>query len=190
MNQPSRPVFRAEAVRRYMDRQEQAVLPRLIAPRTWLWLWLLAALLVGSAGSAWMAKVPVYMPGRAVVLEPASSDHMVTALLVLPPDALAQLQRGQPIMVFSDRSRQPITGALIAVEPRIMSPVEIQHRFVLHMRGAQVADQPSAVALARLDLPPDLPAVAYIGSHYQANAAVGSRRVLTFLPIFDQFLGG
>ncbi|HEX6292730.1 MAG TPA: hypothetical protein VFZ66_26335 [Herpetosiphonaceae bacterium] len=190
MSQPPRPIFRADAVRRYAERSDQAVLPRLIAPRTFLWLWLLAACLVGSAGAAWLVQVPIYASGRAVVLEAASSGHAVTAVVLLPPDTLPRLRPGQSVVVTSaDRASQPITGALISIEPTITSPAEIQRRYAWHEGVAHSADRPSAVALARLDLPSDLPAAAYIGSRYRIDTAVGSRRVLSFLPVFGPLLG-
>jgi hypothetical protein len=45
-----RSIFRAEAVRRYIQNHEEAVLPRLICPRTFLYLWILLGLLLAAGG--------------------------------------------------------------------------------------------------------------------------------------------
>jgi hypothetical protein len=40
-----RPIFRADAVRRYIQSQHKTVLPRFICPRTFFYLWILLGLL-------------------------------------------------------------------------------------------------------------------------------------------------
>jgi hypothetical protein len=43
-------IFRHEAVRRYSQAQNKAVFPRVVRPRTLLFMWLALALLLGAAG--------------------------------------------------------------------------------------------------------------------------------------------
>jgi hypothetical protein len=43
-------IFRAEARRRYMHNQEKVVLPRLVSPKVFVYLWILALLFM-AAGS-------------------------------------------------------------------------------------------------------------------------------------------
>ena len=45
MKDANRPIFRAEAVRRYIQNSEQAVLPRFVSPGIFLGLWLFLGLL-------------------------------------------------------------------------------------------------------------------------------------------------
>ena len=45
-----RPIFRAEARRRYLQNQEKIALPRMISSRVFIFLWLLALLLIGVGG--------------------------------------------------------------------------------------------------------------------------------------------
>ena len=45
-----RSIFRAEARERYIQNQEKVVLPRLVSPQVFVYLWILA-LLVMAAGS-------------------------------------------------------------------------------------------------------------------------------------------
>jgi hypothetical protein len=66
-----RSIFRGEAVRRYIQNHEEAVLPRLICPRTFLCLWVLLGVLL-IAGYFLTARVR----GR---LQTPTSGHEVPA---------------------------------------------------------------------------------------------------------------
>jgi hypothetical protein len=51
------PIFRADAVRRYIEGQQRAVLPRFVCPRTFLYLWILLGLLLLTGGFVtWFAR--------------------------------------------------------------------------------------------------------------------------------------
>lgn len=52
-------IFREEAVRRYVESQEKSVLPRLLSPKTFLYLWSLVGLLAASSIIIWLAIKPV-----------------------------------------------------------------------------------------------------------------------------------
>ena len=45
-----RPIFRADAVQRYIQSHQKSILPRFVCPRTFLYLWILLGLLL-LAGS-------------------------------------------------------------------------------------------------------------------------------------------
>ncbi len=61
-----RSIFRAEAVQRYIQNHEEAVLPRLICPRTFLYLWiLLGLLLVAGCFAIGLARGRLPMPTAA-----------------------------------------------------------------------------------------------------------------------------
>lgn len=58
----NRPIFRADAVRRYIEGQQRAVLPRFVCPRTFLYLWILLALLLLAGGlMTWFTHGPLLM---------------------------------------------------------------------------------------------------------------------------------
>ncbi|WP_431631573.1 hypothetical protein [Alkalinema pantanalense] len=57
----SRSIFREEAVRRYVAGQESTVLPRLVSPRTFAYLWMLLGVLGMSSTIAWLTKIPAYL---------------------------------------------------------------------------------------------------------------------------------
>ncbi|WP_009630783.1 hypothetical protein [Synechocystis sp. PCC 7509] len=54
-----RSIFRDEAVRRYVESQEKAVLPRLLSPKTFFYLWLLVGLIAATSVITWLAIEPV-----------------------------------------------------------------------------------------------------------------------------------
>jgi hypothetical protein len=49
----SRSIFRVDAVRRYAQGREVAVLPRFVSPPTWICLWILLGLLMAGGLVAW-----------------------------------------------------------------------------------------------------------------------------------------
>jgi hypothetical protein len=57
MNQNDRRIFRAEALQRYAQGRNQAVLPRLAASPVIVYLWLLLGLLVGVMLGLWLTFV-------------------------------------------------------------------------------------------------------------------------------------
>jgi hypothetical protein len=53
-------IFRAAALRRYAQGKDHVVLPRYVSPRSFLYLWLLLALLMGSEVVIWyLSGIPV-----------------------------------------------------------------------------------------------------------------------------------
>jgi hypothetical protein len=52
-----RAIFRTEAVRRYIHNQQEAVLPRFLCPRSFLYLWIFLGLLFVAGGFVtWLAR--------------------------------------------------------------------------------------------------------------------------------------
>jgi len=185
----SRSLFRKGAVERYVQGREAAVLPRFVLPRTLVFLWLLFALLIGSGCVAWSTRVPVFDTGPAIVAKSPGDDDVILVAL-FPPNRLPQLKVGEAISLTSNtdegRVRQPIT----AVMSDVLSPTAVIQRFDLSMGVAAHIKQPAAVAMARFRPPTSaLDASTYLGSVYQAEVEVGSRRVISLLPVIGQFLG-
>jgi hypothetical protein len=53
MSKPHRPIFRIDAVRRYAQSKEKIVLPHLISPAFFFYLWVLLGLLLAGGVAAW-----------------------------------------------------------------------------------------------------------------------------------------
>lgn len=206
MKHSHRSIFREEAIRRYVESKEKAVLPRLVSPRTFTYLWFLLGLLTISSFIAWFTRVPVYISGSAVVTRSHGklmNDQLhhrasrvnedVVVVAFFPSQYLSSLQTSQKLFLSFDvtgisemaRNANYFDRSIIAVVPRIISPADIQKHFALK---AQVTNQPAVVAIAHLEpIPAHLPATAYMGSIGQAKVEIGSQRLVSLLPLIGQF---
>lgn len=192
-------IFRASAVERHLQRQEEAVLPRFISPPTWICLWLLLGLLMAGGVVAWSARTPVFTSGSALVgIWPERLDSVygqvgpgeIVVIAFLPPEYLSRLRPGQTLFLQPDRAGGRPGSKVIAVAPDIVSPEAARKMFAINAGDARPLTQPSAVAIARFEpSPSSLPATSYAGSVYNVEVEVGSRRVISFLPLIGHFLG-
>jgi hypothetical protein len=191
MSDAKRSIFRVEAVRRYAQHRETAVLPRFVSPRTFRCLWVLTGLLAVGGGLASFAQVPVYASGSAIVVDARNNklqgmpDDVVVALL--PPEHHSHFEVGQQLFLHFPPTAERLRRSIIAVELEIYSPVAAQRRFGLAPGAALAVAHPAAVALAQLEpLPAGAPASAYLGSIGRVDVEVGSRRIISLLPFVDQ----
>jgi hypothetical protein len=194
MKDANRSIFRADAVRRYTQSREESVLPRFVSPRTFSYLWILLGLLGVSGFVAWCARVPVYASGLGVVVDRRGKTNDVRDDVVmvafLRPENRSHLRVGQTLLVLLDPAGERTRRPIIAIEPKIVSPNAVQQRFALSAGAAHAVTQPSAVAIARFEPnPTNLPASTYVGSVYPVDVEVGSRRVLSLLPVIGQIFG-
>jgi hypothetical protein len=193
MKDSHRSIFREDAVRRYLESKEKSILPRLVSPRTFIYLWLLLGLLVMSSIIAWLTKVPIYSSGTAIVVRLSNREIVVAAFF--PPQHLSSLRTTQKLFLNFDAKSDVYDGlrlrlnrTIIAVEPEIISPDTIRKRFALNSQTVQQITRPSAVALAQLEpIPENLSASAYLGSVSHAKAEVGSQSLISLLPLIGQF---
>jgi hypothetical protein len=194
MKDANRWIFRADAVRRYTQSREESVLPRFVSPRTFTYLWILLGLLGVSGFVAWCVRVPVYASGLGVVVDRRGKTNDVRDDVVmvafLRPENRSRLRVGQTLLVQLDPAGERTRRPIIAIEPKIVSPNAVQRRFALSAGAAHVVTQPSAVAIARFEPnSTNLPASTYVGSVYPVDVEVGSRRVLSLLPLIGQIFG-
>lgn len=199
MAEMTRPIFRPEALRRYMEGREKAVLPRFIAPPTFILLWLMLALLACGFGAAWLARVPVYASGIAVVAPPRHIPAHIPArggrgetiaLVFLAPDSSERPRIGESVSL-SGAAADLFDGTIVAVERGVYSPAAAQKRFKLDSGAAAAVTGPVVAALARFRLPRGaLPADDYTGSVYRADVRTGTQRVLALIPIIGPLVGG
>jgi hypothetical protein len=178
-----RSLYRPEALQRYLSAAQSGILPRLIAPRVLISLWILLGLLLAGGVAAWFSEVPLYASGKAVVVS-ASEPGLVSAtpfsvVVFLPPDALAQLRVGQAALVDFTGWGERMANPLTAVLPEVTSPAAARERFGLDLGLAEVVIRPSAVAIARLvQWPPGTDPVHYVGGVYPVKVEIGARRLL------------
>jgi hypothetical protein len=188
-----RSIYRPESIQRYLSDVQKGVLPRLVAPRVMLFLWLLLGLILTVGAAAWFAEVPVYSSGRAVVLASEPSPIGTSSFLIvafLPTGDLLNLRVGQTALVDFDGHSGRLANPLTAVQTQVISPVAARRLFSLDAGAAQAVAQPSAVAIAQLvRWPRETDPASYVGGVYPVDIEVGSRRLSSFFFAPTQALG-
>ncbi len=187
-------IFRPTATQRYWQGQDLLVLPRFVAPNTFRYGWCLLGLLMLGALVVWSARVPVYVSGLAVVIQPPetlqSTDHDMVLVVFLPHEYHGRIQPGQALFTTSPTTGVHGGGSIIALEPEVISPAEAHTRYHLTGGWATAVAQPVTVALASWETSTagtasavDLPSSAMIGARYDVAIEVGSQRVVSLLPL-------
>jgi hypothetical protein len=184
----ARPIFRAQAVRRYTERGTQGVLPRFTSPATTRCLWALGGLLLAAIVTAWLMPVPVVAGGPAAVAASTVAGDGPAVAVLLPADEASRVRAGQAVAVRLAGAAEPWSGNVVAVEPAPIGPAAARARF-----GLPAGDLagPYRVALARVDPSPAGGLTAdYEGSAGQADIVVGARPVIELLPGLGALWGG
>ncbi|NJL43453.1 MAG: hypothetical protein HC935_09450 [Pseudanabaena sp. SU_2_4] len=134
----TRSIFRDDAVRRYIESRERAVLPRLVSPQIFLYLWALLGLVATSGLFAWFAKIPVYASGTAVVTRWQSQisqtegiDKVPVLVVFLPPQYLSRLRPQQELFLKFAGIGDRFSRTILAVDTEIRSPDSIQNNLPL-----------------------------------------------------------
>lgn len=104
MQGPAAHVFRPSALKRYLSSRnwEDSTSPAVVRPRV-LRLWLTAGILVVFGLLAWCVSVPVYVTGRAVMLDrvaPQDKSRVDAVVAVLvPSEDTPRTRSGQPVLL-------------------------------------------------------------------------------------------
>ena len=77
MDRIGRPIFRGEALRRYIDRQAASVYPKLLARYKSIWLWSALAFLITAFILVISIRVPRQLSCLAVSTEPGRGEFML-----------------------------------------------------------------------------------------------------------------
>jgi hypothetical protein len=186
-----RSIFREQAIKKYIQRQEQSVLLRVISPPAFVFLWILLLLFLGMGILIWSVQVPITVAGQGVVSEGGTEGETagqegqeVVAVLFLPPGQQAGLRVGQLANVSIGTSQISLTGIIEHVATDLISPSEARTRFKLQGEFAQLITGPSVMVTIRIG--PASSAHIYVGSLCSAQMQVGSQNVLSLLPGLQQ----
>jgi hypothetical protein len=167
------------------------VLPKLVSRGTFTIAWVLFAILIAAAATAWLTSVPVYANGTMVVVKQdgvsRDSNKEPSMVLLMPSETLASLKGGQEVLLWH-HANASLRSWIVAVEPAILSPQSAQERFSLSIGAASQIKGPVAVAFVRWQpLGADQSPLPYIGSFYDASVEVGSRPVISLFPVLGKF---
>lgn len=187
-------IFRSEALRRYMSRHDKAVFPKLIAPRTFLYLWIIISLLFIGGLCALFANIPVYVSALAVVVEADKGQQQdlkdVSVVLLLSPEYLSKVEVNQRVFLRLPRFDRPLSTQISNIEPRIVSAADARSRFALSGNAANKVNDASAVAfIPTTVLPRERDTASYVGTSGEAQVEIGSRRLISFVPVVGKFFG-
>jgi hypothetical protein len=185
-------VFRSQALQRYMNRHEKAVFPKLIAPRTFIYLWLIVGLLFIAGLCALFADIPLYAPALAVVVEGDKNQEQeskeIQIVLLLSPDYLPQLDVNQTVFFRMNNGGALAREHINRLEPRILSASAVRSRFALSGNAATRVNESAVVAFIPLGpLPSGMEAASYLGTSYEAQVEIGHRRLISLLPLVGRF---
>lgn len=177
MRVPSDRIFRQDSVRRYVDARERTVLPRLVRPRWFAFLWAGVALLALAVALAATSGVPVYVAGTGTVVElhgPGAADRELAILAALPGASLPSLREGQMLWLRPESDQHRLGRPVRVVSKAVIGPTEVNAWLGGSFRGSSPLTRPSAVLMASLrPLPPGKRAAAYLGSTYSVEVEVG-----------------
>ena len=191
MTKAPRSIFRDQAIKSYIERREKDVLPQLVAPPVFLFLWILLGLLMTAGLLAWLAQVPIYLEGSGIILEQqppsASGQSEAVALIFFPALSASKVRLGLPIQLQVGSAGPFFTGKIDQVEPGIISPSEARKRYMLDNSVSPMLTEPAVVVRVRLGT--TIPAHMYAGSVLSAQVQVGSQRVLSLFPGFERLIG-
>ncbi|QBD77341.1 hypothetical protein EPA93_15610 [Ktedonosporobacter rubrisoli] len=186
MQRSTSSLFRKEALDYYRQSKEQNVLPRLVAPPVFLFLWILMCLFALMVVIASLGQIPIYASGSGVVLAQHSiqSKQVMqesTVLLFFPitPIHPLQLHTGARVHFHIGISEQQINGTVDIIVPEVLSPAEAQQRYRLDGRLSQIISGPSIAAFVKSAIP--LPAQFYANSLVSAQVQIGSASVLSLI---------
>jgi hypothetical protein len=184
-------IFRTKALHDYMKASEGSVIPRLVSPRTFVFAWILFAILIATGVTVWRTRIPVYATGIVVVVKgdgaQATGDREVAMVLLVPPETLARLKTGQKVILSRSSGKQHLTGSVTVVEREILSPQAAGQRFSLSVGAASQIREPVGAAFVCWTEPiSGLPPSAQMGSFYEASVEISSRPVISILPVLGR----
>lgn len=138
-------IFRDQALRRYYERNERQVFPKLSLPRIPFALWTLFSLLVSALIIASLTKVPAYARGAAIEIERGSGPiGPIRLLAVLPTESLWDLRLGQKVFIRWNERKGMVRGEVSEIIPSLLTAADIKSRFNLNVESSA---QPKTVAL-------------------------------------------
>lgn len=190
MTKAPRSIFREQALKSYIERREKDVLPQLVTPPVFLFLWILLGLLITAGLLAWLAQVPTYLEGTGIILEQPlrsiSGQREAVAVIFFPALSASKVRAGLPVQVLVGTTGAQFTGTIDTVEPGFISPDEARQRFALGNAALQVVSGPSVAVTVPLGAA--FPAQTFAGSVVHAQVQVGTQRLLSLLPVLGPLI--
>jgi hypothetical protein len=179
---PRRQIFRESAMRQYLQRREQDVLPMIVSPPVFACSWFLLALILMAGLLAWSAELPTYISASGVIVQQgqqatsSGTSNTAQAIIFFPSADASHLRTGQAIKLAIGTTTS-ISSTITRVQAGIVSPSDARKLYGLDAGEAQVIKEPSTVVIVNLDK--SIAAHAFAGSEVTAQVQVGTHSVLS-----------
>jgi hypothetical protein len=171
----TRPIFRPEALQRFLDGREQPVLPRYAAGSVAALMWALVVLFMIGIAVIALAPIATYARGTGVV-----SGDGARVVVFVPAASLPRLARGQDVRLSLDINHV-VAATVDTVEPAPISPGDARRRYGLDGAALLAITVPSAVVTVRL--PHSVDARLFRGSVIPATVQTGSESIAARLSL-------
>jgi hypothetical protein len=187
MKNQTRPIFREEVVKRYFQSGDESVFPKIIAPKTFVCLWIFIGLFLIGLLIAWSVTIPVYTVGQGIVVSLSETHpeipHDVALAVFLPAEYQDELNIGQHVFVYFDPHGEISQQKIIEIDPRILSPEEAKGEYAASQETSVAITCPVSVVFVPF-VPPSgkIKADSYIGSLFRTDIELGRQRILAFVP--------
>lgn len=182
----NRAIFRESAIQRYIQRRDKDVLPRLVRPRFFLFLWILLVLVLLAGILIWSIRIPVYTAAPGV-LRPDETTGQLQVLLFVSADQQSFVHVGQTVQLQIGASGPQLHLTITSVTSQVLSPAQIRATYALNNPLGLVVSQPAVVALVTIQAGSSLQG--YAGSLVSAEIQVSTRSALSLVPGLNHFVG-
>jgi len=179
-------IFRPEALRYRLQnqgrRRAEVTLPRLMAHRFMVILWILLGVLGVGGGLACLPAVPVSAAGLAIVTTETRVDSKAPVIAVLmPAEHHDRLEPGHAASVLLGTGGTGLDGTIVAIEPEPLTSAEVGERLGLPYSALSMLQGPVTLTWVTLDR--QSPADIGMDNVGRADLEIGVRRAGTFLPL-------
>jgi hypothetical protein len=181
LQQPS--IYREQALKKYLQRQEQSVLLRLIKPPVFFCCWIFSLLLLITLLLACSIRVPSYTTEQGIIVkQKVQGQDMVEAILFVPLNQPSQLHIGQQVTLSLNSTAISMQRPIQHIDTTAIGPQEARTSYALQGTSAQVITTPSTTIT--IVLGPYNTNHLYVGSLCSIVAQIGSQNVLSLIPGF------
>jgi hypothetical protein len=186
---PVRPVFRDEAVRRYIESKQAGVLPVFVSPPVFAFVWVIVGILLSGGLFAWAVKVPQYTPAQAIVITTESENQATAFVCLVNPATSRNLYAGLKAFVRLGPGDQVAVSEIESIEPAVASPQSLLSRYPTASAGAlrQLSHAAAVVWLGPPSLPRGIMLEELTGGVYPVQIETGSRRAVSLIPLLGRF---